>query len=103
MFHLFHELDLLLSVSKVFSNTKMAAVQQNLSKMISAQLRNKANEFLNSRKNANNLADILQMFEVREIKNFSVTGVYMNYVLGYVSKYSSSYYRLKRKITPRCF
>ncbi|CAK1548038.1 unnamed protein product [Leptosia nina] len=31
--------------------------------MISAQLRNKANEFLNSRKHANNLADIIQMFE----------------------------------------
>lgn len=43
----------------------MAAVQQNLSKMISAQLRSKANDFLNSRKHANNLADILQMFEVR--------------------------------------
>lgn len=42
----------------------MAAVQQNLPKMVSAQLRNKANEFLNSRKYANNLADILQMFEV---------------------------------------
>ncbi|XP_063836786.1 nucleolar complex protein 4 homolog [Ostrinia nubilalis] len=39
------------------------AVQQNLLKMVSAQLRNKANEFLNSRKYANNLADILQMFE----------------------------------------
>lgn len=42
----------------------MAAAPQNFSKMISAQLRNKANEFLNSRKHANNLADILQMFEV---------------------------------------
>ncbi|KPJ14324.1 Nucleolar complex protein 4-like A [Papilio machaon] len=41
----------------------MAAVQQNLSKMISAQLRNKATEFLNSRKHANNVADILQMFD----------------------------------------
>lgn len=41
----------------------MAAVQQNFSKMISAQLRIKSNEFLNSRKHANNLADILQMFE----------------------------------------
>ncbi|CAG9783335.1 unnamed protein product [Diatraea saccharalis] len=41
----------------------MAAVHPNLIKMVSAQLRNKANEFLNSRKHANNLADILQMFE----------------------------------------
>ncbi|XP_068628510.1 nucleolar complex protein 4 homolog B [Battus philenor] len=41
----------------------MAAVQQNLSKMISAQLRNKANEFLNSRKYANNVAHILEMFD----------------------------------------
>ncbi|CAG5035041.1 unnamed protein product [Parnassius apollo] len=41
----------------------MAAEQQNLTKMIAAQLRNKANEFLNSRKHANNLADILQMFD----------------------------------------
>lgn len=50
---------------QILSNTKMAAaVQQNLLKMVSAQLRNKANEFLNSRKYANNLADILQMFEV---------------------------------------
>ncbi|CAB3221548.1 unnamed protein product [Arctia plantaginis] len=48
----------------------MAAVQQNLSKMISAQLRNKANEFLNSRKHANNLADILQMFEA-ETDNYT--------------------------------
>ncbi|KAJ0180888.1 hypothetical protein K1T71_002973 [Dendrolimus kikuchii] len=48
----------------------MAAVQQNLSKMISAQLRSKANEFLNSRKHANNLADILQMFEA-ETDNFT--------------------------------
>lgn len=48
----------------IFFNTKMAAVQQNLSKMLSAQLRNKANEFLNSRKHANNVADILQMFDV---------------------------------------
>lgn len=43
----------------------MAAIHQNLSKMVSAQLRNKANEFLNSKKHANNLADILQMFEVK--------------------------------------
>ncbi|XP_045456524.1 nucleolar complex protein 4 homolog B [Melitaea cinxia] len=48
----------------------MAAVQLNLSKMISAQLRNKANEFLNSRKHANNLADILQMFEA-ETENYT--------------------------------
>ncbi|XP_050357436.1 nucleolar complex protein 4 homolog B [Nymphalis io] len=48
----------------------MAAVQPNLSKMISAQLRNKANEFLNSRKHANNLADILQMFEA-ETENYT--------------------------------
>ncbi|XP_026728857.1 nucleolar complex protein 4 homolog B [Trichoplusia ni] len=48
----------------------MAAVQQNFSKMISAQLRNKANEFLNSRKHANNLADILQMFEA-ETDNYT--------------------------------
>ncbi|KAJ8734479.1 hypothetical protein PYW08_013729 [Mythimna loreyi] len=48
----------------------MAAVQPNLSKMISAQLRNKANEFLNSRKHANNLADILQMFEA-ETDNYT--------------------------------
>ncbi|CAG9575404.1 unnamed protein product [Danaus chrysippus] len=48
----------------------MAAVHQNFSKMISAQLRNKANEFLNSRKNANNLADILQMFEA-ETENYT--------------------------------
>ncbi|KAM3957062.1 nucleolar complex protein 4 homolog [Aphomia sociella] len=48
----------------------MAAVQQNLSKMVSAQLRNKATEFLNSRKHANNLADILQMFEV-ETENYT--------------------------------
>ncbi|KAL0896151.1 hypothetical protein ABMA27_012101 [Loxostege sticticalis] len=48
----------------------MAAVQQNLPKMVSAQLRNKANEFLNSRKYANNLADILQMFEA-ETDNYS--------------------------------
>ncbi|XP_072935350.1 nucleolar complex protein 4 homolog B [Epargyreus clarus] len=48
----------------------MAAVQQNLSKMISAQLRSKANEFLNSRKHANNLADILQMFEA-ETDNYT--------------------------------
>ncbi|KAJ2946722.1 hypothetical protein O0L34_g12778 [Tuta absoluta] len=48
----------------------MATVQQNLSKMVSAQLRNKANEFLNSRKHANNLADILQMFET-ETDNYS--------------------------------
>ncbi|XP_012548017.1 nucleolar complex protein 4 homolog B [Bombyx mori] len=48
----------------------MAAVQQNFSKMISGQLRNKANEFLNSRKHANNLADILQMFEV-ETDNYT--------------------------------
>lgn len=38
--------------------------------MISAQLRNKANEFLNSRKHANNVADILQMFEV-ETDNYT--------------------------------
>ncbi|XP_045504705.1 nucleolar complex protein 4 homolog A [Colias croceus] len=48
----------------------MADVQPNLSKMISAQLRNKANEFLNSRKNANNLADIIQMFEA-ETENYT--------------------------------
>ncbi|PZC79613.1 hypothetical protein B5X24_HaOG216137 [Helicoverpa armigera] len=48
----------------------MAAVQPNLSKMISAQLRNKANEFLTSRKHANNLADILQMFEA-ETDNYT--------------------------------
>ncbi|XP_049887956.1 nucleolar complex protein 4 homolog B [Pectinophora gossypiella] len=48
----------------------MAAVQQNLTKMVSAQLRNKANEFLNSRKHANNLADILQMFEA-ETDNYT--------------------------------
>ncbi|KAL4719061.1 hypothetical protein ACJJTC_015400 [Scirpophaga incertulas] len=48
----------------------MAAAQQNLSKMISVQLRNKANEFLNSRKHANNLADILETFEA-EIDNYS--------------------------------
>ncbi|XP_053601930.1 nucleolar complex protein 4 homolog B [Plodia interpunctella] len=48
----------------------MAAVQQNLSKMLSAQLRNKATEFLNSRKHANNLADILQMFEA-ETDNYT--------------------------------
>ncbi|XP_041973851.1 nucleolar complex protein 4 homolog B [Aricia agestis] len=48
----------------------MAAVQQNLSKMISAQLRNKANEFLSSRKHANNLADILQLFET-ETDNYT--------------------------------
>ncbi|GBP08221.1 Nucleolar complex protein 4 homolog B [Eumeta japonica] len=42
----------------------MAAPPYNSSKMISAQLRNKANEFLDSRKHANNLADILQMFEM---------------------------------------
>lgn len=51
------------SLTKESFNTKMAAVQQNFSKMISAQLRIKSNEFLNSRKHANNLADILQMFE----------------------------------------
>lgn len=50
-------------LDRILSNTKMAAMQQNLTKMVSAQLRNKANEFLNSRKHANNLADILQMFE----------------------------------------
>ncbi|KAI5631918.1 CBF/Mak21 family domain-containing protein [Phthorimaea operculella] len=38
--------------------------------MVSTQLRNKANEFLNSRKHANNLADILQMFET-ETDNYS--------------------------------
>ncbi|XP_060809676.1 nucleolar complex protein 4 homolog B [Amyelois transitella] len=48
----------------------MAAVQQNLTKMLSAQLRNKATEFLNSRKHANNLADILQMFEA-ETDNYT--------------------------------
>ncbi|VVD01521.1 unnamed protein product [Leptidea sinapis] len=48
----------------------MAAFEQNLSKMISVQLRNKANEFLNCRKNANNLADILQMFEA-ETDNYT--------------------------------
>lgn len=51
-------------LDRILSNTKMAAMQQNLTKMVSAQLRIKANEFLNSRKHANNLADILQMFEV---------------------------------------
>lgn len=54
----------------------MAAVQLNLSKMISAQLRNKANEFLNSRKHANNLADILQMFEVRLLRIYFPCCVY---------------------------
>ncbi|XP_026323958.1 nucleolar complex protein 4 homolog A isoform X2 [Hyposmocoma kahamanoa] len=48
----------------------MAAMQQNLTKMVSAQLRIKANEFLNSRKHANNLADILQMFEA-ETDNYT--------------------------------
>ncbi|XP_034823962.1 nucleolar complex protein 4 homolog B [Maniola hyperantus] len=48
----------------------MAADQQNFSKMISAQLRIKSNEFLNSRKHANNLADILQMFEA-ETENYT--------------------------------
>ncbi|XP_059056544.1 nucleolar complex protein 4 homolog A [Achroia grisella] len=48
----------------------MAAAQQNLSKMVSAQLRTKATEFLNSRKHANNLADILQMFEA-ETENYT--------------------------------
>ncbi|CAH2068179.1 unnamed protein product, partial [Iphiclides podalirius] len=38
--------------------------------MVSAQLRNKANEFLNSRKHANNLADILQMFDA-ETDNYT--------------------------------
>ncbi|XP_045527665.1 nucleolar complex protein 4 homolog A [Pieris brassicae] len=48
----------------------MAALQQKFSKMISAQLRTKANDFLNSRKNANNLADIIQLFEA-ETENFT--------------------------------
>lgn len=54
-------------LDRILSNTKMAAMQQNLTKMVSAQLRIKANEFLNSRKHANNLADILQMFEVSTV------------------------------------
>ncbi|CAH2989754.1 unnamed protein product [Chilo suppressalis] len=41
----------------------MADDNPNLLKMVSTQLRNKANEFLNSRKHANNLADLLQMFQ----------------------------------------
>lgn len=41
----------------------MAEPQQNSSKLISAQLRSKANDFLSSRKHANNLADILQLFQ----------------------------------------
>lgn len=65
----------------------MAAKAQNFSKMISAQLRNKANEFLNSRKHANNLADILQMFEV----SVSLMETYKfdnkNCVIGYVFDY----------------
>lgn len=57
----------------------MAAVQQNLTKMVSAQLRIKANEFLNSRKHANNLADILQMFEVSTpVSTWSIL-VYKNF------------------------
>lgn len=39
----------------------------NMSKMISAQLRTKANEFINSRKNANNLVEILDMFGVSPV------------------------------------
>lgn len=54
-------------LDRILSNTKMAAMQHNLSKMVSGHLRNKANEFLNSRKHANNLADILQMFEVSTV------------------------------------
>ncbi|KOB67007.1 Nucleolar complex protein 4-like protein B, partial [Operophtera brumata] len=48
----------------------MAAKPQNLSKMISAQLRTKANEFINSRKHANNLVEILHMFEA-ETDNYT--------------------------------
>ncbi|KAG7303839.1 hypothetical protein JYU34_010741 [Plutella xylostella] len=39
-------------------------------KMNSSQLRNKANDFLNSKRHANNLADILKLFEA-ETDNFS--------------------------------
>lgn len=56
----------------------MAAMQQNLTKMVSAQLRIKANEFLNSRKHANNLADILQMFEVSTLVSTWSILIYKN-------------------------
>lgn len=48
----------------------MADRPQNFSKMISSQLRTTANEFLSNRKNANKLAEILHMFEVRQMQKY---------------------------------